>query len=227
MAHAGALQLLVSQRADVGAYSVRELWRSLTVLVERFDALPYSDELRQHVDALHVCCGKFMAVQARSPALFNEPLFCAHDEREQVYRINEAFLTETECVFDALHRRLHVASRFAAGPRRRAEPPSAHATSALRRWLREWTAPPHSQFVEREFRARVFDWHVRIGERERHKRARPTLAQSARAVLSASRPAVGASDHSARPSTYPIIWPSLLWLRLLRASLAARKLLAL
>ena len=91
-------------------------------------------------------------------------------KRKKTYQINTMFLVETERLFFGLQLALHCRNR-SASPKVVTEPSASELQiSAFMKWVVPKTRDPFLEFVEKDLSERIYDWRVRIGERERYER---------------------------------------------------------
>lgn len=166
LAYLESMEILISDK-PVSQYSLKEFWRSLKILVEKIRIMKYHDNIRYYVECLQLCCGKFMVIASKSVSLFNYPLFCFKNEETGEYRINEAFIEETERMFHGLHTMLDVCMdvHWSEIPR---FVPDKNALTEFHAIVENKAKDPFLEFIERDLRKNIYDWHVLIGERERY-----------------------------------------------------------
>ena len=178
---------LIASTKNVHDYSLRELWRALMLLISKFNRLRYSDDIKYYVECLLECCGKFFFITAHnSNGVLNHPLFIEKNEGDQLYCINDAFITESERVFYGLQRRIFVHSSFT----RIVRPPldAECSINAVYKWMRKCIDGPFLEYVEKDLRAELYEWHLYVGERERYIHEEPFGDPKAYNIVAKWRP---------------------------------------
>ncbi len=167
LAYFEKLGLLISAKI-VQDYTLKELWRSIRLLMEKFNVLKYHDSIRYYVDCLYLCCGKFFILTKTSKRIFDYSLFCEINQETGKYQINDEFIEETERVFYHFHMKLWATECFSWKSVPKLCLKNNHLKlQTLHTWFGGKIKQPFLEFIERDLRKEIFKWHLLIGENER------------------------------------------------------------
>lgn len=102
-------------------YSVKGLWRALTILCTKFNKLHYSEELKRYLRCIFLSCSKFMVNVNQNARLFDHPLFIRRHKCGDshvaasyisIFSVNAKFIEETERLFYGFQRSLKIYEMF-------------------------------------------------------------------------------------------------------------------
>lgn len=164
-------RVLVSKNNPITGYSLALLWRSLMLLIARMNWIPFSRTLVDYVRALMLSCASFfMHPSANLSGRMNEPMFVRPSEDpiggKPAYEINDIFIMETERIFYGIEKKL----RFPLSVPRMSDGDvcDSRLVNNFKSWLNEFCETVYLEFIEDEFRTKIYNHHVYIAEYERY-----------------------------------------------------------
>lgn len=165
-------ELIISTK-NVYDYSLAELWRALMVLISKINWLYYHEHLKYYIDYLFFCCGKFFFITSDRNNLFNNLLFYKNIDDHR-YSINEAFIEETERIFYGIQKRIYTYSMFSQNQILSVSLSSSTNSSnyiplkIFYKWLSDFSGGAFLEFIEKDLKIQIYEWHLYIGEKERY-----------------------------------------------------------
>lgn len=161
-----ALNLMISDR-PIYRYTLSQFWRTLKLLLSKFNSLRWSNELEYYISCLKLCCGKFFIIQEPVNVIkyLDFRLFFEVNDGER--RITLNFIKETERIFFGFEKRLriyHLTSRYKSV----AVNYDPAQMQIVHNWLEPLISNVYLDPLKKAFSKIVFHLDVLIGEKERY-----------------------------------------------------------
>lgn len=159
-------ELIISKK-NVYSYSLGELWRALLILISKINCIYYHGSLKYYIDCLFLCCGKFFFISNNDIHLFDNLLYC--DKNNGICSINKPFIEETERIFYGIQKRIYAYSMFSLSSMEITSLPlNSIKLNIFYEWLLNFADSAFLEFIEKDLKNQIYEWHLYIGEKERY-----------------------------------------------------------
>lgn len=156
-------------KKDVLDYTVLEFWKSLMMLISKFNNIVYSQQLFTYIRSLMSVCGTFVGVELNdSTAKDYTMMIKPSDKNTNKYVTTEYFWKETERISFHLESTIHyyqLLKKIQPDP----EFYKAFNVNIFYKWLYEHTQGIYKKYILQKVSDSLYDVHVKKGDVERFK----------------------------------------------------------
>lgn len=176
--------LLLKKR--VTGYSILEFWRSLMLLVSKFNNLVYSKQLDLYVSFLMTQCGRFTGVVTNDDTAKDYVALIKETEKKGQYITTESFWKETERVFYYLKLAITEYQAMTISPFTE-EFDAMFDSKIFEEWFTKHTKGIYKKYILQKISDKLYDVHVKRGDKERFKETQTFGVPTPYNVISAFR----------------------------------------